>query len=231
MACRFAPERPGSRSRSEGCRIFCHQDPSIRHCQIKRFLAPSTYLRGEAGLNKFKWLANRSGASKQPFLVKCDNAALQDRNERLSSRLRSRPRRRAHCRGGRCRRRGVLRLTGALTRCPSCCLLISGPIASLARPIGQGGDESMSRYSSVCGALFGATAFIASAGGAHATGVVPTASSQAGAYGASAVTADGCDLLQEDGGTGFTSAMASSSFTAKTVRSRCRRRPISRQAS
>jgi DNA methylase len=38
------------------------------------FLLPSTCLRGEAGLNKFKRLANRPGASKQPFLARCDNA-------------------------------------------------------------------------------------------------------------------------------------------------------------
>jgi hypothetical protein len=52
------------------------------------FLLSSTHLRGEAGLDKFKRLANQSRASKHPFLARCDNAAaltaVTQANERQS---------------------------------------------------------------------------------------------------------------------------------------------------
>ena len=69
----------------------------------------------------------------------------------------------------------------------------------------------MSRFSSSCAVLFGATALIASAGTAHATCPIETATYQGGAFGAYAVTTTGCFTdIDEDGGTGFTTAMASS---------------------
>lgn len=69
----------------------------------------------------------------------------------------------------------------------------------------------MSRFSSACGVFFGAAALLASAGAAHANCPIETAGYQGGAYGAYAVTTTACFTdIDENGGTGFTTAAASS---------------------
>jgi hypothetical protein len=60
-------------------------------------------------------------------------------------------------------------------------------------------------------AAFAATAIFALADAARATCIVPTASYQGGAYGAYAVTEYDCSVLQQDGGSGFTTASAQGS--------------------
>jgi hypothetical protein len=62
-------------------------------------------------------------------------------------------------------------------------------------------------------------AICASADAARAICLVPNASYQGGAYGAYAVTAYSCSILQQDGGTGFTTASAQGSvvFGADTL--------------
>jgi hypothetical protein len=69
----------------------------------------------------------------------------------------------------------------------------------------------MSRFSSACGVFFGAVALLAIAGAAHATCPIENAGYQGGAYGAYAVTTTACFTdIDENGGTGFTTAAASS---------------------
>jgi hypothetical protein len=69
----------------------------------------------------------------------------------------------------------------------------------------------MSRFSSSCAVLIGATALVASAGAARATCPIETAAYPGGAYGALAVTTTACFTdIDENGGAGFASAMASS---------------------
>jgi len=68
-------------------------------------------------------------------------------------------------------------------------------------------------------AAFAVTAIFVSAVAARASCVVPNASYQGGAYGADAVTEDACSILQQDGGTGSTTASAQGSvvFGADTL--------------
>jgi hypothetical protein len=81
-----------------------------------------------------------------------------------------------------------------------------------------GGDEPMSRFSSACGVLLAVGGLLTSAGAAHATCAIPDASYQGGAYGAYAVTAGGCFMaVDQNGGTGFTTAAASSSFDSLSL--------------
>lgn len=71
----------------------------------------------------------------------------------------------------------------------------------------------MSRFSSACGVFFGAAALLVSAGAAHALCSIPEATYQGGAYGAYAVTGGPCSIpFDQNGGTGSTTAAASSSF-------------------
>ena len=82
-----------------------------------------------------------------------------------------------------------------------------------SRPIRESGDDPMSRFSSACGVFFGAAALLVSAGAAHALCSIPEATYQGGAYGAYAMTGGPCSIpFDQNGGTGSTTAAASSSF-------------------
>ena len=69
----------------------------------------------------------------------------------------------------------------------------------------------MSRFSPLRIVLFAAAGLLSSAGAARATCPIETAGYQGGAYGAYAVTTTACFTdIDENGGTGFTTAAASS---------------------